>query len=62
VEGKLYWEIMRNPRLAELLKNADGKKGKFVEELTLGDRVFICSVAPLEGGEGIVSIFYDITE
>ena len=62
VEGKLYWEIMRNPRLAELLKNADGKKGKFVEELTLGDRVFICSVAPLEGGEGTVSIFYDITE
>jgi two-component system phosphate regulon sensor histidine kinase PhoR len=62
VEGKLYWEIMRNPRLAELLKNAGGKKGKFMEELTLGDRVFICSVAPLEGGEGIVSIFYDITE
>jgi two-component system phosphate regulon sensor histidine kinase PhoR len=62
VEGKLYWEIMRNPRLAELLKSAGGKKGKFMEELTLGDRVFICSVAPLEGGEGIVSIFYDITE
>jgi len=62
VEGKLYWEIMRNPRLAELLKNAGGKKGKSMEELTLGDRVFICSVAPLEGGEGIVSIFYDITE
>jgi two-component system phosphate regulon sensor histidine kinase PhoR len=62
VEGKLYWEIMRNPRLAELLKNAGGKKRKFMEELTLGDRVFMCSVTPLERGEGIVSIFYDITE
>ena len=62
VEGKLYWEIMRNPRLAELLKSAGGKKGKFMEEFTLGEKVFICSGAPLEGGEGIVSIFYDITE
>jgi two-component system phosphate regulon sensor histidine kinase PhoR len=53
---------MRNPRLAELLKNASGKKGKFMEELTLGDRVFMCSVTPLERGEGIVSIFHDITE
>jgi len=62
VEGKLYWEIMRNPRLAELLKNAGDRRKKFTEELTLGDRVFMCSVAPLEGGEGIVSVFYDVTE
>jgi len=62
VEGKLYWEIIRNPRLTELLKNAGDKKGKFVEELTIGNRVFMCSGAPLEGGEGIVSVFYDITE
>jgi two-component system phosphate regulon sensor histidine kinase PhoR len=61
-EGKFYWEIMRNPRLAELLEKAGGEKKKFIEELTLGDRVFMCSVTPLERGEGIVSIFYDITE
>jgi two-component system phosphate regulon sensor histidine kinase PhoR len=62
VEGKLYWEIMRNPRLTELLKNAGDRREKFMEELTFGNRVFMCSGAPLEGGEGIVSIFYDITE
>jgi two-component system phosphate regulon sensor histidine kinase PhoR len=62
VEGKLYWQIMRNPQLAELLKKAGIEKRKFVEELTLGDRVFMCSVTPLEGGEGTVSIFHDITE
>jgi two-component system, OmpR family, phosphate regulon sensor histidine kinase PhoR len=62
VEGKLYWQIMRNPQLAELLKKAGTEKRKFIEELTLGDRVFMCSVTPLEGGEGIVSVFYDITE
>jgi two-component system phosphate regulon sensor histidine kinase PhoR len=62
VEGKLYWQTMRNPRFAELLKKAGTEKRNFVEELTLGDRIFMCSVTPLERGEGIVSIFYDITE
>ena len=62
VEGKFYWEIMRNPRLPELLKKAGMEKRNFMEELTLGDRVFMCSVTPLQGGEGIVSIFHDITE
>jgi two-component system phosphate regulon sensor histidine kinase PhoR len=62
VERKFYWEIMRNPRLAELLKKASTEKRNFVEELKLGDRIFMCSVTPLERGEGIVSIFYDITE
>jgi two-component system phosphate regulon sensor histidine kinase PhoR len=62
VEGKLYWQTMRNPQFAELLKKAGTEKRNFVEELTLGDRIFMCSVTPLERGEGIVSIFYDITE
>ena len=62
VEGKFYWEIMRNPRLAELLKKAGTEKRNFVEELTLGDRIFMCSVTPLKGGEEIVSVFHDITE
>jgi two-component system phosphate regulon sensor histidine kinase PhoR len=53
---------MRNPRLAELLKKADTEKRNFVEELKLGDRIFMCSVTPLKGGEEIVSIFHDITE
>ena len=61
-EGKFYWEIMRNPQLPELLKRADSEKRNFVEEMTLGNRIFMCSVTPLERGEGIVFIFHDITE
>jgi len=61
-EGKFYWEIMRNPQLAELLKKAGNEKRNFVEELKLGDRIFMCSVTPLKGGEEMVSIFHDITE
>ncbi len=62
VEGKFYWQTMRNPQFAELLKKAGTEKRNFTEELTFGDRIFMCSVTPLEGGEEIVSIFHDITE
>ncbi len=61
-EGKFYWEIMRNPRFPELMEKAGLEKKKFTEDLILADRVFMCSVTPLEGGEGVVSIFHDITE
>ena len=62
VEGKLYWQTMRNPQLTELLKKVGTEKRNFMEELTLGNRIFMCSVSPLGGGEEIVSIFHDITE
>ena len=62
MEGKLYWQTMRNPQLTELLKKVGTEKRIFMEELTLGDRIFMCSVSPLGGGEEIVSIFHDITE
>jgi two-component system phosphate regulon sensor histidine kinase PhoR len=61
-EGKFYWEILRNPQLPELLKRAGTKKRNFVEEISLENRIFMCSVSPLEGGEQIVFIFHDITE
>jgi two-component system phosphate regulon sensor histidine kinase PhoR len=62
LDGKLYWQIMRNSQLAELLKKAGIEKRNFVEEIAMGNRIFMCSVTPLEGGEEIVSIFHDITE
>ena len=62
VEGKPYWQTIRNPQLAELLKKAGTEKRNFVEELPLGERIFICSVTPIEGGEDIVSLFHGITE
>ena len=62
VEGKHYWEAIRSPQMGELLKKAGSERRSFAEELPLGERVFICSVAPLERGEDIVVIFHDITE
>jgi two-component system phosphate regulon sensor histidine kinase PhoR len=62
LEGKHYWEAIRSPQMAELLKKAGSERRSFLEELPLGERVFICSVAPVERGEDIVVIFHDITE
>jgi two-component system phosphate regulon sensor histidine kinase PhoR len=62
LEEKFYWQIMRSPQLAELLKKVGTEKRNLMEELTLGDRIFMCSVTPLEGGEKIVSLFHDVTE
>ncbi len=62
VEGKHYWEAMRSPQMVDLLKKASSERRNFVEELPLGERVFICSVAPVERGEDFVVIFHDITE
>jgi two-component system phosphate regulon sensor histidine kinase PhoR len=61
-EGKRYWQAMRSPQLAELLEKVSRERKNFAEELTLGDRIFVCSAAPLEGGEKIVFVFHDITE
>jgi two-component system phosphate regulon sensor histidine kinase PhoR len=61
-EGRFYWEILRNPQLPELLKRAGTEKRNLVEEMTLENRIFMCSVTPLEGAEQIVFIFHDITE
>jgi len=62
VEGKHYWEAVRSPQMVDLLKKASSERRGFVEELILGERVFICSAAPVERGEDFVVIFHDITE
>ena len=38
VEGKRYWEIMRNPRFPEMVKKTGLEKKKFMEELNLGEQ------------------------
>ena len=62
LEGKHYWEAIRSPQMAELLKKTGSERKNYLEEVPLGQRVFICSVAPLKKGEDIVVIFHDITE
>jgi two-component system phosphate regulon sensor histidine kinase PhoR len=62
LEGKQYWEAIRSPQMVELLRKAGSERRNVSEEFPLGERVFLCGVAPLEKREDLVVVFQDITE
>jgi two-component system phosphate regulon sensor histidine kinase PhoR len=61
-EGKSYWEVVRSSKFAEIIKKAGVVKTGRVEELTLADRIFSCSVSPLPSRERSVVMLHDVTE
>ena len=63
IEDKFYWEAVRVPQFADLIKKVTEEgKSYIAEELPLQDKFFICSVTFLESREETVVILYDITE
>ena len=62
IEGKPYWEVVRETHFSELIKKVRSEKKNYVEELALNDKVFLCSTALIGSREEIVLILYDITE
>lgn len=62
IEGKSYWEVVRETLFSELIKEVRAAKKNHVEELVLNDKVFLCSAAFIGSREEIVLILYDITE
>ena len=62
LEGKFYWEVVRIPRFNELIKKVqEDKVGYRVEELSLHDTTFLCSISYLPEREETVVILSDIT-
>ena len=62
IEGKFYWEALREPQFGELIKKVRKDKKNYVEELIVNDKVFLCSTTFLSTREEVVVILYDITE
>jgi two-component system phosphate regulon sensor histidine kinase PhoR len=62
VDEKFYWEVLREPKFAELIRKTTDRKRNVVEEIPLGQRIFLCSATFLEAREQVVVIFHDITE
>jgi two-component system phosphate regulon sensor histidine kinase PhoR len=62
VDEKSYWEVLREPKFAELIRKTTDRKRNVVEEIPLGQRIFLCSATFLEAREQVVVIFHDITE
>jgi two-component system phosphate regulon sensor histidine kinase PhoR len=61
VEGKFWWEVLREPSLNELIGGAIEKKQSTIEEVEFGNRIFICSVSVAGSKVGVIGMLHDIT-
>jgi two-component system, OmpR family, phosphate regulon sensor histidine kinase PhoR len=61
-KGNLYWEILREPRLNELIKKVKHDRRNSTEEIELNNKTFLCSATFLQYKEEITIVFHDITE
>ncbi len=62
VEGKYWWEVLREPLLTELIRKAVGEKKSALEEIEFQDRVFIGSVSVPGPEAEVIVMLHDITE
>jgi two-component system phosphate regulon sensor histidine kinase PhoR len=61
-DGKHYWELIRAPDFAELVRNVEAGRSNQVSEVVLGERTYLCSAAFLTSRAGVVVILHDVTE
>lgn len=62
VEGKFYWEVLRESQFDELIKKSLNNKKNYAREIVFNQRDFLCSATLLGGGEEVVITLHDITE
>jgi two-component system, OmpR family, phosphate regulon sensor histidine kinase PhoR len=61
-KGKFYWEILREPKLNELIKSVRHACQNSTEEIELNNKIFLCSATFLPHKEEITIVFHNITE
>jgi two-component system phosphate regulon sensor histidine kinase PhoR len=62
VEGKFYWEVLREPNFSDLIKKVQQEKRSRTEELSLDEKSYLCSATYLDSrGETVITL-HDITE
>jgi len=62
VDGKLYWEVIRDVKFGELVKKVRENKQNLSEELELSGKFYLSSATFLTLRNQIVIVFSDITE
>ena len=61
-QGRLYWEVLRESRLNELIKRSLEARQDKRGELDIDDGVYLVHVSPLSGEEPLIVTFSDISE
>ncbi len=62
VEGKTLWELVRAPRLTELVQHARTTGKRQSEEVALGDRWILCTVEHMAGREELIVVLNDVSD
>ena len=62
VVGKRYWEAIRDPHVAELVKSVGPGKATDTRSCDLGGRHYVCNAGFLPAAERLVLTLHDVTE
>ena len=62
VEGRTLWEVMRAPRLTELVQESRATGKRQSEEVAIGDRSVLCTVERMGGREELILVLNDTTD
>ena len=62
VDGKTLWEVMRAPRLTELVQQVRQGGARQTDEVEIGARSVLCTVEQMGGREELVVVLNDITD
>ena len=62
IEGKFYWEVVRSPEFAEMMKKAGVNGIYYSGEVHLYDKVFLCSTNYLVSKDETIVLLHDITD
>ena len=61
-EGKFWWEVLRNPKIGQLVEKAKKEKKISFQELELNEKIFLCSFVFIPSKEELIIVLHDITE
>ncbi len=62
IEGKYYWEFLRDPNLDQTIKSVNTDKRNLITEIELNDKIFLCSITFITPKNQIVLLLHNITE
>jgi len=62
LEGRFYWEAIRETQFGEMVQKVKGEKKSVLEEIAINDRIFLCSMTFMEPQEKVIVILFDISE
>ncbi len=62
IEGKPYWEVLREPGFCEIIERVRETGKNLLTEIEIRDKFLLCSAAFLSQGQEIVLVLHDVTD